>query len=303
MAEEEKKDGEGISLLLNEAMSAHLRLPMLEVVYDRFVRVVSTSLRNYTSDSVDVEISDTFSTRFSDYMEKIEHSMIAVFKSVEWENFGMLVINNSLIYSFVDILFGGRKAPPVDIDMSERGYTSIERNIVRGLTELILKDLSTAFDPVTSVSFQLDRLEANPKFAVIARPGDVIIILNLKISMEDRGGEVAIMLPYATIEPIKKMLAKSFIGEKGTKDPVWLKHMEAEISNAEVDLQVIIDGKVTKMEEVVNMKVGSTLVLDTFANDELTLQVNKINIGKGTLGKVGDKMAIQLSDKIIAQEG
>ena len=88
--------------------------------------------------------------------------------------------------------------------------------------------------------------------------------------MEDRGGEVAIMLPYATIEPIKKLLAKSFIGEKGTKDPIWLKHMEDEIANAEIDLQVLIDGKVSKMEEVVNMKVGSTLVLDTFANDELT---------------------------------
>ena len=126
MSEEEKKASEGISLLLEEAMSSHLRLPMLEVVYDRFVRVVSTSLRNYTSDNVDVEIASTFSTRFSDYMDKVENSMIAVFKSVEWENFGILAINNNLIYSFVDILFGGRKAPPVDIDMSERGYTSIE---------------------------------------------------------------------------------------------------------------------------------------------------------------------------------
>ena len=300
--QEAQQNNEGINLLLNEAMSSHLRLPMLEVVYDRFIRVVSTSLRNYTSDNVDVEVVETHSTRFKDYMDKVDSAMIAVFKAVEWENFGILVVSNASIYSFVDVLFGGRKAPPIDVDMTERGYTSIERNIVRGITDLILKDLSTAFDPVTSVNFQLDRLEANPKFATIARPGDVVIILKLKISMEDRAGEISVMLPYATIEPIKKLLAKSFIGEKGTKDPIWLKHMEDEIGNVTVGLKVLLDGRPSNMEEVVNMKIGNTIILDSFATDELTIQINNIVVGKGVLGKVGENIAIQLTAPIIAQE-
>jgi flagellar motor switch protein FliM len=300
MSDQEKINTEksGIEVLIEKALNSHTRLPMLEIIYDRFVRVISNSLRNYTSFTVDVDINTMNISRFGEYVDSVPTpTMIAVIKAVEWDNFGLVVIESSLIYTFMDILFGGRKVPP-SLKVEGRPYTSIEQNIVQTITEIILNDLSSSFDPVTPVTFQLDRLESNPKFAMIARPEDVINHLNLKVAMDNRHGKIDIIFPYATIEPAKKILSKSFMGERGTKDPTWLRHFEKEISHAKIVAEVILNGKTSSLKEALNMKVGNTLLLDIMANDELYMKVAGLKVATGKLGKVNDKMAIQLSDSI-----
>ncbi len=293
-----KNEKSGVELLIEKALNSHVRLPMLEVVYDRFVRVISNSLRNYTSFTVDVDIDKISISRFGEYIDSIPNpTMIAVIKSVEWDNFGLVVIESSLIYTFIDILFGGRKAPQT-LKVEGRPYTSIEQNIVQTITEMILNDLSSSFEPVTPVTFQLDRLESNPKFAMIARHNDVINHLSLKVKMDNREGKIDIIFPYATIEPVKKILSKSFMGERGSKDPSWLRHFEHEISHAKIIAEVILNGKTSSLKEALNMKVGNTLVLDILANDELYMKVAGLKVATGKLGKINDKMAIQLSDSI-----
>src|SRR3546814_16530878 len=49
----EEGDESGIQAILNSALVSYERLPMLEVVFDRLVRMMSTSLRNFTSDNVE----------------------------------------------------------------------------------------------------------------------------------------------------------------------------------------------------------------------------------------------------------
>src|SRR4051794_29007364 len=43
-------DNSGIRAIIDSAMVSYERLPMLEIVFDRLVRLMTTSLRNFTSD-------------------------------------------------------------------------------------------------------------------------------------------------------------------------------------------------------------------------------------------------------------
>ena len=100
---------DGMSLLVNSALVNYERLPMLEVVYDRLVRLMTTSLRNFTSDNVEVSIDSIQSIRFGDYLNSIPlPAMLGVFRAEEWDNYGLLTVDSSLIYSIVDVLLGGR---------------------------------------------------------------------------------------------------------------------------------------------------------------------------------------------------
>src|SRR3569623_1383312 len=46
----------GIQAILSSALVSYERLPMLEIVFDRLVRMLSTSLRNFTYDNVEVSL-------------------------------------------------------------------------------------------------------------------------------------------------------------------------------------------------------------------------------------------------------
>ncbi|HEY5347914.1 MAG TPA: hypothetical protein VIJ72_06955, partial [Rhizomicrobium sp.] len=46
------QDKSGVRAIINSALVSYERLPMLEIVFDRLVRLMTTSLRNFTSDNV-----------------------------------------------------------------------------------------------------------------------------------------------------------------------------------------------------------------------------------------------------------
>ncbi len=79
------------------------------------------------------------------------------------------------------------------------------------------------------MDFSLDRIETNPRFAAIARPPNAAIVVKLRIDMEDRGGRLELLLPYATLEPIRKMLLQQFMGEKFGRDNIWEGHLAGEL--------------------------------------------------------------------------
>ena len=219
---DDSRDGDneraGIQAILNSALVSYERLPMLEVVFDRLVRMLSTSMRNFTSDNVEVSLDNILSLRFGDYLNSIPlPAMLAVFKAEEWDNFGLLTIDSSLIYSIVDVLLGGRRGTAA-MRIEGRPYTTIERNLVERMVHVVLADLSSAFDPLSPVTFRFDRLETNPRFATISRPSNAAIVAKLRIDMEDRGGRLELMLPYATLEPVRELLLQMFMGEKFGRD-------------------------------------------------------------------------------------
>lgn len=152
----------GVQAIVNSALVSYERLPMLEVVFDRLVRLMSTSLRHLTSENVEVSLDSVASVRFGDYLNGIPlPAMLGVVKAVEWENYGLITIDSPLIYSIVDVLLGGRRGTAA-MRIEGRPYTTIERSLVERTINAILADLDGAFEPISKVSFKFERLETNP---------------------------------------------------------------------------------------------------------------------------------------------
>src|SRR6202035_1440812 len=243
-------DHSGIRAIIDSAMVSYERLPMLEIVFDRLVRLMTTSLRNFTSDNVEVSLDNITSIRSGDYLNSIPlPAILAVFRAQQLDNYGLFTVDSNLIYSIVDVLLGGRRGTAA-MRIEGRPYTTIERTLVQRMTEVILQDMCQAFDPLAPVNFTLDRLETNPRFAAIARPANAAILVKLRIDMEDRGGRTELLLPYATLEPIRKLLLQQFMGEKFGRDSIWESHLATELWSTKVDIEAILDEQTMPLNQV-----------------------------------------------------
>src|ERR1700728_9929 len=233
-------DNSGIRAIIDSAMVSYERLPMLEIVFDRLVRLMTTSLRNFTSDNVEVSLDRITSVRFGDYLNSIPlPAILGVFKAEEWDNFGLLTVNSSLIYSIIDVLLGGRRGQ-TPIRIEGRPYTTIETNLIKRMIEVVLADTELAFRPLSPVKFNIERFETNPRFAAISRPANAAILVRLSVDMEDRGGTIELLLPYATIEPIRSVLLQMFMGEKFGRDSTWEGHLATEIGQAQIAVDAVL---------------------------------------------------------------
>ena len=284
----------GIMALINSAMVNYERLPMLDIVFDRVVRLLSTSLRNLTSDNVEVSLDQVSTVRFGDYMNSIPlPAMLSVFKAEEWDNHGLLVTDSALIYSVVDVLLGGRKGTPA-IRVEGRPYTTIETKLVERMVSVTLGDLSSAFDPLSPVSFNLERMETNPRFATISQSGNACVLARLRIDMGDRGGRMEVMIPYATLEPIRELLLQMFMGEKFGRDSIWETHLTEELYKTDVPLQAVLGEKTVMLSDMLNWRKGTQIMFNTKTDDELELRCGNFPMFKGPVGQKEGALAVKI---------
>ncbi len=285
----------GVRAIVDSTVVSYERLPMLEIVFDRLVRTLTTTLRGFFSDNVEVSLDDVTSVRFGDYVSSLPlPTILSVFKAEPWENYGIVTIDSELIYLVMDVLLGGRRGLS-NFRIEGRPYTTVETNLVKRLLDLVLSEAEQAFQPLSPVKFISERIETNPRFASITRPANAAILIALAIDLEGRGGRVELLLPYATIEPIRELLLQSYMGEKLGRDHIWEGHLASEIWQAKLDIDVVLHETELPVKKVLDLKVGDTLVFDVRGDPLVNLRCGDMLVTQGRIGRMGDNMAIEVA--------
>jgi flagellar motor switch protein FliM len=294
------KEGEGktgVKALLDTSVVNYERLPMMEVIFDKFERYLSTSLRHFTADNVEINIEDINSVRFGDYLDTVPlPAGMVVIDAGGLDDYILMVYESRLIYAVVDILLGGRKARPARIE--GRSFTTIERRIMENLTEVILHDLSLAFEPIAPIQFKMERMEVNPRFTTITRPGNAAILVNIKINLEERDGLLQFCLPYATLEPIREQLLQQFMGEKFGQDNIWENHLAQELYHANVEVNAVLDEVVCSLSDAMKWKVGDTLELNARKDSIIKIKCGDVVKLMGHMGQADGVKAVRIARNV-----
>ncbi|MCP5405127.1 MAG: flagellar motor switch protein FliM [Pseudomonadaceae bacterium] len=287
----------GVKALLDQSVVNYEKLPMLERVFDQFERILSTSLRHFTADNVDVTIVSISSARFGDYLNQIPlPAGLVVVNAIGLDDYIMLVYESQLIYSVVDVLLGGRKARPVPI--VGRQFTPIEHRIVDNLTEIVLRDLTNCFAPVSPVQFKKERMEVNPRFALISQETNVVIVVTVRVNLEGREGQMQFCLPYATLEPIREQLLQQFMGEKFGQDNIWENHLSQELYHTSLPLMAVLDEMTMSLSQALKWKVGDTIMLDARPHSPIQVDCGGVTKLIGTMGRALDYKAVKVSHNV-----
>ncbi|MGX1785405.1 flagellar motor switch protein FliM [Bosea sp. NPDC055332] len=294
IGEDGKGGRNGIQAIVDSGSVTYERLPMLEIIFERLVRLLSTSLRNLFSDNVEVTLEGIRSVRFGDYINSISlPAMLAVFKAEEWDNFGLVTIESALTYSVLDTMLGGKRGQAA-ARVDGRPFTSIEMSLLRRVIGVVLGDAEAAFRPLSPVNFRVDRIESNPRFVSISRPANAAIRVELRFDMEGRGGSLHLLLPYATIEPIRELLLESFMGEKLGRDPIWENHLATEVWQADVAVKCVLHECTMPLKRVMKLEIGDTLMFDARPDSVASLRCGEFIVSEGRIGRVDDKIAVQV---------
>ncbi|MDX1917286.1 MAG: flagellar motor switch protein FliM [Rickettsiaceae bacterium] len=294
---EQQKKSTGLKALLDKSLESYEKLPMLEIVFEKLVRLLTTALRNLTSENVDITIKEISSERFSVYYKKITPPCsIIVFKVIEWDNLGLIILDNPIVYSLLDLLFGGKKKDIFN-KPDNKGYTYIEQALIKQIGEVVLSELSAAFDSISPATCVFERLETNPTFAAISRPGDGVMLLKLNLDVGGKGGMLDFVIPYSTLEPIKPLLQQVFMGEKFGSDATWEDALIEKVYTIEFPIEAVIIDRNIKISSLANLKVGDTITTSCKEKEDIILRSGGIPIFMGQIGKFEEKVAINITKK------
>jgi flagellar motor switch protein FliM len=123
-------------------------------------------------------------------------------------------------------------------------------------------------------------------------------MVKLRVDMEDRGGRLELLLPYATLEPIRKLLLQQFMGEKFGRDNIWESHLAGELWNTSLKVEAVLDELQVPLRRALEMKVGDTWLLDAPVDGPVQLKCGAVALTKGRMGRIGHKMAVRVDSPV-----
>jgi flagellar motor switch protein FliM len=158
---------------------------------------------------------------------------------------------------------GDRKARPAPGRPDARSeLTGVERTVLRFLMSIFAEAMHVAWADVLPFRPEVLRFESDARMAAIASATDVAILCPFEVS-GTVNGRLLLVLPYAAVEPAKKLLsAPPRLGAAGDGDVRFSAALSRELEQCEVELRVEIGRRTLTLSELIALDVGSVVTLD-----------------------------------------
>lgn len=280
--------------LTNQDRVIRGRMPTLDIIYERFIRLYRMSLSNSLRKIATISIISTDLLKFGEFVNTLPiPSCMCIMRFESLRGPALFVFESKLAYALVDSFFGGTDRPYTRIEGKE--FTRIELSIMQKVMDLALKDLEEAWAPVHKSEISFVRTEVNPQFVGVVPPSEVIISTTFEVELENASGTIALVIPYSTIEPIKNKLNASFQTESDRVDKEWTAKMEEHLHNVEANVLVNLGVASITVGDLVNLNVGDIIPLKQDADGELEMLVEGVSKFKCFFGVSRGNKAIQVT--------
>ncbi|MGE4422916.1 MAG: flagellar motor switch protein FliM [Pseudodesulfovibrio sp.] len=282
--------------LANQDRIIRGRMPVLEIVNDRFARLCTNALANTMRKRVDINPISIDMSKFGDFMRSLPvPTSISIFKMDPLRGNALLVVDSRLVFALVENFFGGAGSQP---KVEGRDFTPIEQAIVERVVKIALANMEESWKPVHEVHVEMVRTEVNPQFAAIVPPSDVVIVVTFEVELENAIGSLIVCLPYATMEPIRSKLHASFQSERLEVDHVWINRFKERLMETPVEMVVRLGRTTISGRQLLYLQEGDIILLDTDEDELLEAEVEGVRKFQGLPGRVkGNK-----SFKVIKEE-
>lgn len=277
----------------------HLRT--LEIIFEHYGRLISTTLPVYLRKAVQVTVASSETVTFSEFTNALANPV--VLGIINFQPLGGTIImelSATVAFAIIDRMLGGAGEPLE----RNREFSEIENRIVEKIMVICIQLLREPWKNVVEISPVLERIETNPQFAQVISPTDMIAIVTLNIRVGDVEGFMNICLPYFTLESIMDRLNTKFwfSNMQERPDESYDEQIETMIRKVDVPIKAILGRSKVLVSDFVNLQVGDVIRLDTKVDSELDVYVGNIKKFKALPGSNEDHFAVRVTTVIREEE-
>ena len=275
------------------------RMPTLELINERFARLLRIGLFNFIRRSADISVGPVRTLKYSDFIRNlVVPTNLNLVQIKPLRGTSLFIIDPNLVFLIVDNLFGGNGQFHTRVEGRE--FTPTEQRIIQRLLSIIFEDLEKAWQPVHEVSFEYLRSEVNTQFANIATPNEVVVVTTFNIEFGTTGGEFHICMPYAQIEPIRDLLCSSMQGDHMEADKRWVQMLSKQVQSAEVELVVNMGEATLNFEQLLAMQVGDVISLNI--PDPMIATIDNVPVMECKCGILNGQYALKV-ERLLSSAG
>ncbi|MEO5767375.1 MAG: FliM/FliN family flagellar motor switch protein [Polyangia bacterium] len=271
------------------------QMPTLDSINERVASTFGSNLAGRTR--LDVRVSSAPST----LMKFVDVGAMFAPPTTVWvvnlgpgHGLGVLLLDGPLGRALLSGALGDRKGR-VDAGPAAEArldLTSVERMVLKHLLGMFTEAMAGAWVEIISFKPEVLRCESDPRMAMVAPPSDLAILCSYELAGAV-SGRLQIAIPYATVEPVKKMLT-SPPRPGSSVDARFSAALAQDLENVPVEVRVEMGRTSLSFSKLLDLKVGDLLVLEGSESSPLPVYVQGRRKLSGSPRVAGGSLAVVL---------
>jgi flagellar motor switch protein FliM len=270
------------------------RMPTLEIINERFGRLLRTSLYNLIRRATVISVGSVEILKFAEYVRKLHlPTSLNLVRFNPLRGTGLVILDPKLVFALVDVFFGGKGR---HAKIEGRDFTAIENRVIGSLLENVFTDLREAWSHVADLTIEKVGSEMNPHFANIVSPSEIVVVTRFNVDLDGVGGDLHVAMPYAMIEPLRETLNSGMQSDRADHDDRWARTLQEEVGDAVVEIRALLGRSTISISDLLNLRAGD--VLSTDFTGQLTVFAEDVPMFRGTFGLSQGQQAIKIDNVI-----
>ncbi|MDH4224693.1 MAG: flagellar motor switch protein FliM [Deltaproteobacteria bacterium] len=273
------------------------RMPTLEIIHDRFVRMFRLTLSSALRKVVDISVRSTELIKFGEFLKTLPvPSSLNLFRMNPLRGNAIMVIETRLVFTLIDLFFGG--TGDLEVKAEGRDFSAIEQRMIKRVVISALEDLQTSWRPVFPVQITYTRSEVNPQFVAIVPHSEVVVVVTFDVEMGRAPMSITLCIPYSMVEPIRAKLNAGFQSDQNEVDTTWLNRFRTNLQMAKMDVVAELGKTSMPVREFLGLKVGDIVGLEQEVDKPLNISIEGIGKFRGYQGSYKGHQAIRVSELV-----
>lgn len=273
------------------------RMPTLEIINERFARLLRTGLFNFMRRTPEISVIQCKVIKYNEFVRNVVvPTNLNICSMRPLRGNGLFIFEPSLIFTIIDNIFGGDGRYHTRVE--GRDFTGTEQRIIGRMLDMVFEEFVKSWAPVFPLHPEFIRAEMHTQFANIATPSEIVVVMGVRVEIGDSGGTIQICIPYSTLEPIRDILYSTLQGDQAEPDRRWLNMLKGQVQEAEVQIKTTLANTRLYVSDVMQLHVGDVIPLDI--PPTVTATVDNVPGFECSYGSSNGKYALKI-EKVLLQ--
>jgi len=268
------------------------QLRTLQNLHDNFARLLSATFSTLQRAIIEINLVSVDQITYSEFIMSLSSpSCTYVFRVEPLDGVAVIDFSQSVVFSFVDRLFGGRGSSIA----TEREITWIEKSVMNNIINRTLRDIERTWERIIPLECNVEMLETNPEFVQVVPASETVVLISFEMKSENVSGLINLCYPYISIEPIALRLGGQHLVSSAKEVPKEeLIKNRKRLEFFDIYIHTFLGKANVTVRDLLELKIGDVVTLNTKLKDDMEIYIEEELKFFGRMGLLGKHKAVEI---------
>jgi flagellar motor switch protein FliM len=271
------------------------QLRAVNLLHEAFVRNLTRSLAAYLRVAFEVNLVSTEQISYSEFLQHVPEVNYVVSTHLRpFDAMAAVELDLQLAFPMIDLLLGGPGKPVGEL----REVTEVEEEILKGVVQLICRELQATWQPVIDAEFEFDERQRQTQILRLMPPNERILSLSYEIRMTEVSGMLITAFPAVAANALIRKLAQQGSYRKHRTGSIGTSTLRERLGKCPFPVELILPGGMVSSRQLLGLEKGSILALHLRADEPAVLYVEQQPLFAAQPVRSGNQRAAQVVQEI-----